>query len=63
MIKLADKLGIPKENRFCNFNPTIKDLQSSYIQILKACRELDVAKTPSVIFVYVGGHGATSDEK
>ena len=63
MIKMAENLGIPEENRYCNFNPTFSELQSSYLEILKAVKKLDVAEIPSVLFVYVGGHGASKDEK
>ena len=29
IIEMADNLGIPKENRYININPTVKDLKNT----------------------------------
>ena len=63
IIAMADHLGIPKTNRFINISSNITELKTSYKDILQMSRKLTVDGTPHVIFTYVGGHGATQDEK
>ena len=58
---IAENLKIPEENRFININPTSKELSATYLKILKLTRKyaVDGENTPHVLFVYVGGHGAS----
>ena len=60
---MAESLGIPEENRFINISPSSDDLKKSYLEILTRSRRFSADKVPHVIFVYVGGHGATEGEK
>ena len=60
---IADSFGIPQENRFINISPSFDDLKKSNLEILKKSRKLSGDEIPHVIFVYVGGHGATDNEK
>ena len=62
-MQMADGLGIPKENRWISVSPTMKDLKTTYMQIMKKCRALSASNIPHVLFVYLGGHGATQAEK
>ena len=60
---MADGLGIPKENRWISTSPSMKDLKMTYMAIMKKCRALTASNIPHVLFVYLGGHGATQAEK
>ena len=60
---MADHLGIPETHRFINISSNVNELKTSYKDILHMSRKLTVDGTPHVIFCYVGGHGATQDEK
>ena len=60
---MVDNLGIPEENRFVNISPSFEDLKKSNLEILRRSRKYSGDKIPHVIFVYVGGHGATENEK
>ena len=41
----------------------MKDLKMTYMAIMKKCRALTASNIPHVLFVYLGGHGATQAEK
>ena len=41
----------------------MKELKEEYKLLLKKSRKHTADEVPHVIFVYVGGHGATQDEK
>ena len=56
-------MGVPQENMIINNRPTMGDLKKSYMQIMKLSRDHSHAKEPHFIFVYVGGHGASDNEK
>ena len=60
---MADNLGIPEENRFINISPSFDDLKKANLEILRRSRKFSSDGVPHVIFVYVGGHGATDNEK
>ena len=60
---IADAIGVGPEHKFINISPELKDLKKTYLSILKLTKELTVAGKRHIIFVYVGGHGATLDEK
>ena len=62
-MKMAENLGVPESNRFIDVSPTMADLKKSYMSIMKITRKKSVDGIPHVIFVYVGGHGATQAEK
>ena len=61
--EMARKIGVPKENTFIDIRPSQKDLKKSYSKIMMASRTHTVDKEPHLIFVYVGGHGCTDNEK
>ena len=61
--KIADKLGVPKENRFINSSPSIDDLKETYKTLMKLSRKKSYEKKRHVFFIYFGGHGATQAEK
>ena len=64
IMAIADNLGVPKENRFININPTMKDLKTTEKEIRRLSGGLNhTDKKPHVIFVYAGGHGATEYEQ
>ena len=63
IIELANQFGIPEDNRFIDISPTMTDLKKTYMKILKISRANSGAGKPHVIFVYIGGHGATQSEK
>ena len=50
---------MPDENRYIDISPTIADLKDTYKTLLKLTRAKSMAGIPHIIFVYVGGHGAT----
>ena len=60
---MADSLGIAEENRFIDVSPSFDDLRKSNLEILKRSRKFSGDGIPHIIFVYVGGHGATQNEK
>ena len=62
-MQIADNLGVPKENRYINISPTQKQLKASYVALLNMTRKKTQEGIPHLIFTYVGGHGATSEEK
>ena len=41
----------------------MKDLKASYLALIKKTRALSAENKPHLLFVYVGGHGATENEK
>ena len=57
------KMGVPEENMIINNRATLDDLKKSYMKILKLSRAHSAKQEPHFIFVYVGGHGATDNEK
>ena len=61
--EIAFKIGVPKENIIINNRSTFKDLKTSYMKIMKLSRAHSAKKEPHFIFVYIGGHGATENEK
>lgn len=61
--RFAKGLGVPEENMYITHGPNIKDLKSTYMQILKMSKKKTAAEEPHMIFVYIGGHGATHCEK
>ena len=61
--EMARKLGVPQENTFIDIRPNQKDLKKSYSKIMMASRTHTVDQEPHLIFVYVGGHGCTDNEK
>ena len=63
IMKIAENLGVPEGNRFINISPTIEDLKKNHKAIMKLSRKKSTDGIPHIIFVYVGGHGATSEEK
>ena len=63
VIAMVDNLGVPQERRFININPTLKELKTSYLKIMKLSRDLTHDKKPHVIFVYAGGHGASDGDQ
>ena len=60
---MCENLGIPEENRVISKSPTMKELKDEYMKLLKKSRKHTHDGVPHVILVYVGGHGATQDEK
>ena len=63
MLALADAVGVQDEYRFIDISPTLKDLKANYLKILKLCKMFSLEGEPHLLIVYVGGHGATMDEK
>ena len=63
VMQLAKNLRIPEENYFIDISPTQADLKKSYMAIMKMSRKKSAEHIPHVIFVYIGGHGATQNEK
>ena len=57
------KMGVPEENMIINNRASLKDLQSSFMKIMKLSRAHSAKNEPHFIFVYVGGHGATDNER
>ena len=62
-LKMADYLGIPEDNRYLNISPDVKELKSTYLKIINKSRDWTRDGIPHVLFCYVGGHGATKEEK
>ena len=62
-MKMAENLGVPEANRFIDISPSVADLKKSYMAIMKMSRKKSADEIPHVIFVYIGGHGATQAEK
>ena len=63
VLRLAKSLGVPESNMYITHGPTIKDLKATYMSILKMSKKKTAAEEPHMIFVYIGGHGATHCEK
>ena len=38
IMALADEMAIPKQNRYVNISPTLKELKKTYLAILKHCK-------------------------
>ena len=56
-------MQIPEANWIVDKSPSFKDLKESYLKIMKLSRDHSSKQQPHFIFVYVGGHGATDEEK
>ena len=62
--RMARGYGVLEENIFRTEEATeVKQLNQSFITIKKRSIELTAAKTPHVLMVYCGGHGATKGER
>ena len=61
--RLAKGFEVPESNMYITHGPNIKDLKSTYMSILKISKKKTAAEEPHMIFVYIGGHGATHCEK
>ena len=62
-MKIAENFGVPESNRFIDISPSFDALKKSYKAIMKITRKKSADGIPHVIFVYIGGHGATFEEK
>ena len=62
-MEMCENLGIPEENRVISMSPTMKELKAEYMKLMKKSRKHTSDDVPHVIFVYIGGHGATQNEK
>ena len=63
IINIANQIGVPDENRYIDISPTLADLKNTYKLLLKLTRAKSMAGIPHILFVYLGGHGATQNEK
>ena len=63
ILAIADAIGVQDEYRYINVSPDVAELKKSYLTILKLSKRLSVENKRHLIFVYVGGHGATDNEK
>ena len=63
IMKIADEIGVEDEYRFVDISPTFADMKKTFNKILKITRRLSVEGKPHLLIVYIGGHGATLDEK
>ena len=57
---MAEEMGVTDKYTWKDISPTPEKLTKTYKEILKAS---NACKKPHVLFVYAGGHGATSNEK
>ena len=46
-----------------SMSPTMSDLKKTYMALMKKSRKHTSDEVSHVIFVYIGGHGATQNEK
>ena len=60
---MADALGVKAEDSFVTHHPTLQDMKETYATILKRTRKLTVDGVQHLLLVYMGGHGATFNEK
>ena len=63
IMKMAKGLGVRDENIYRDEEPSFDQMKATYMKIFKQSRALSTAGTPHLIMVYVGGHGATQNEK
>ena len=60
---IADALGVESENRYVYHSPSLEVLKKTRTEIRAKSRKLTVEGKKHMILVYMGGHGATLNEK
>ena len=63
ILAIADAIGVQDEYRYINVSSDVAGLKKNYMTILKLSKQLSLQNKRHLVFVYVGGHGATDNEK